>query len=139
MRAVLYGPPNWLVEKFSSEDRRMFGFWTIVLATVGAMFFGREVLYVTVLSILRRVLLLGLKGRRRGTGSRDRGRQGRLPNRVLPVRQPHRGKRWRTVCRCSSTDDHTTGEARSWHKSVCGSPLAVPLRGEAGTSAAAHR
>jgi hypothetical protein len=52
MRAVLYGPPNWLVEKFSSEDRRMFGFWTIVLATVGAMFFGREVLYVTVLSIL---------------------------------------------------------------------------------------
>lgn len=52
IRRVLYGPPNWLVEKFSSEDRRMFGFWTIVLSTVGAIFFGREVLYVTVLSIV---------------------------------------------------------------------------------------
>jgi hypothetical protein len=29
-----------------------FGFWTIVLATIGAVFFGRAVLYVTVLSII---------------------------------------------------------------------------------------
>lgn len=52
MRQLFYGPPNWLVGKFSAEDRRMFGFWTIVLATVGAVFFGRAVLYVTVLSII---------------------------------------------------------------------------------------
>jgi hypothetical protein len=51
-RRLLYGPPNWLVDRFSSEDRRMFGFWTIVLAAAGAFFFGREVLYVTVLSIV---------------------------------------------------------------------------------------
>jgi hypothetical protein len=30
----------------------MFGFWTIVLSIVGAIFFGREVLYVTILSIV---------------------------------------------------------------------------------------
>lgn len=48
----MYGPPNWLVTKFSSEDRRAFGFWTVVLATLGAVFFGRAVLYVTVLSVL---------------------------------------------------------------------------------------
>ena len=52
MRRVIYGPPNWLVDKFTVEDRRMFGFWTIVLATVGAVFWGREVLYVTILSII---------------------------------------------------------------------------------------
>lgn len=52
MKRVLYGPPNWLVEKFSTEDRRMFGFWTIILAALGAVFFGREVLYVTILSIV---------------------------------------------------------------------------------------
>jgi hypothetical protein len=47
-----YGPPDWLVGKFDSRDRRAFGFWTIIAATVGAVFFGREVLYVTVLSIV---------------------------------------------------------------------------------------
>ncbi len=52
IRRFFYGPPNWLVEKFSSEDRRMAGFWTIVLSVVGAIFFGRQVLYVTVLSIV---------------------------------------------------------------------------------------
>jgi len=52
IRRILYGPPNWLVNKFESEDRRMFGFWTIVLAIVGAIFFGRQVLYVTILSIV---------------------------------------------------------------------------------------
>lgn len=52
MRRVFYGPPNWLVTKFSSEDRRAFGFWTLVLAGIGAIFWGRQVLYVTVLSVL---------------------------------------------------------------------------------------
>lgn len=52
MRRIFYGPPNWLVGKFSAEDRRMFGFWTIICSIVGAIFFGREVLYVTILSIV---------------------------------------------------------------------------------------
>lgn len=52
LRHLLYSPPNWLVQKFDSEDRRMFGFWTIILAAIGAVFFGREVLYVTILSII---------------------------------------------------------------------------------------
>lgn len=30
----------------------MFGFWTIVASIIGALFFGRAVLYVTVLSIV---------------------------------------------------------------------------------------
>jgi hypothetical protein len=49
---VLYGPPNYLIRRFDAEDRRMFGFWTIVFSIVGAFFFGRAVLYVTVLSIV---------------------------------------------------------------------------------------
>ena len=52
MRRLIYGPPNWLVTKLSAEDRRMFGFWTIIFSIVGAFFFGRAVLYVTVLSIV---------------------------------------------------------------------------------------
>lgn len=52
MRRVFYGPPNWLVDKFDSEDRRMFGFWTIIFAAIGAVFFGNKVLYVTILSII---------------------------------------------------------------------------------------
>lgn len=52
LRRVLYGPPDWLVRRFSSRDRRAFGFWTLLLAAVGALFFGRAVLYVTVLSVL---------------------------------------------------------------------------------------
>ena len=52
MRRLFYGPPNWIVNKLDSEDRRMIGFWTIVLSIIGAIFFGRQVLYVTVLSIV---------------------------------------------------------------------------------------
>jgi len=52
MRRILYGPPNWLVTKFSAEDRRMFGFWVIVFAAIGAFFFGSQVLYVTILSVV---------------------------------------------------------------------------------------
>ena len=52
IRRAIYGPSNWLAFKFTSEDRRAFGFWTIILAAVGAIFWGRQVLYVTVLSIV---------------------------------------------------------------------------------------
>ena len=49
---AIYGPPDWLVDRFSSRDRRAFGFWTLVGSAVGAFFFGSEVLYVTILSII---------------------------------------------------------------------------------------
>jgi hypothetical protein len=52
MRRIIYGPPNWLVTKMSAEDRRMFGFWTIIFSVIGAFFWGHQVLYVTVLSIV---------------------------------------------------------------------------------------
>jgi hypothetical protein len=52
MRRAFYGPPNWLVTKFSAEDRRMFGFWCVVAAATGAFFFGDKVLYVTILSVV---------------------------------------------------------------------------------------
>jgi hypothetical protein len=52
IRRAIYGPPDWLVRKFSSRDRRAFGFWTLIASAVGAVFFGRQVLYVTVLSVL---------------------------------------------------------------------------------------
>lgn len=52
VRRVVFGPPNWLVDKFSVEDRRAFGFWTLILAAVGSVFWGRAVLWVTVLSVL---------------------------------------------------------------------------------------
>lgn len=52
MSRVVYGPPDWLVDKFSSRDRRAFGFWTLAAAGVGAFFWGGDVLYVTVLSVL---------------------------------------------------------------------------------------
>jgi hypothetical protein len=40
------------VTKLSAEDRRAIGFWTIILAVLGAFIWGRAVLYVTVLSIV---------------------------------------------------------------------------------------
>jgi hypothetical protein len=49
---AFYGPPDWLVGRFGARARRAFGFWTIVFACLGAFFWGSEVLYVTVLSIL---------------------------------------------------------------------------------------
>ena len=52
IRRVIYGPPDWLVTKFSSRDRRAFGFWTLIMSAVGAVFFGRQVLYVSILSVL---------------------------------------------------------------------------------------
>lgn len=51
-RKLFYSPPNWLVTKFSSEDRRAFGFWTVVGAAVGSIFWGKEVLWVTILSVV---------------------------------------------------------------------------------------
>lgn len=52
MKKLFYGPPDYLIQKFSAEDRRAFGFWTVIFAAVGALFFGNEVLYVTILSVV---------------------------------------------------------------------------------------
>lgn len=56
MKAVLkriwYGPPEWIVAHFPTKDRRAFGFWIVIFAVIGAFFFGSEVLYVTVLSVV---------------------------------------------------------------------------------------
>lgn len=49
---MLYGPPDWLVHKFSSRDRRAFGFWTVIVAGTLAPFLGNFVWYVTVLSVI---------------------------------------------------------------------------------------
>lgn len=49
---LFYGPPNWLVNKFSSEDRRAFGFWTVLCSGAGAIVFGGKVWYVTILSVI---------------------------------------------------------------------------------------
>ena len=49
---VFFGPPDWLVEKFNTRDRRAFGFWTLILAIIGSFFFGRAVLWVTILSVI---------------------------------------------------------------------------------------
>ena len=49
---IFYGPPDWLVDKFTAQDRRAFGFWTVILSAIGAVFWGRTVLYVTILSVI---------------------------------------------------------------------------------------
>jgi hypothetical protein len=47
-----YGPPDWLVTKFTRRDRAAFGFWVVVVAAALTPVFGRDVLYVTVLSVV---------------------------------------------------------------------------------------
>lgn len=49
---AFYGPPEWLVTKFSAKDRRAFGFWNIVVAAALAPFLGNKVWYVTILSVI---------------------------------------------------------------------------------------
>ena len=52
MKTIWYGPPEWIVNRFPSRDRRAFGFWTFALAVAGSPFFGRTVLWVTILSVV---------------------------------------------------------------------------------------
>jgi hypothetical protein len=51
-KKIFYGPSNWLVKKFSAEQRRAFGFWVIIFATIGTIFFGTSVLWVAILSVI---------------------------------------------------------------------------------------
>jgi hypothetical protein len=52
LRRVYYGPSDWLVDRTTARDRRAFGFWTLAFAIVGSFFFGRAVLFVTILSVV---------------------------------------------------------------------------------------
>jgi hypothetical protein len=52
VKRIYYGPADWLVEKTSARGRRAFGFWSFALAVGLTPFFGRAVLYVTLLSLL---------------------------------------------------------------------------------------
>ena len=52
MRRLLYGPPNWIVEKLSSEDRRMVAFWIFVIALVLYPFLGAMVFYVSAIGLV---------------------------------------------------------------------------------------
>lgn len=52
MSRLWYGPSDWLVDHTNARGRRAFGFWSLILAIVGSVFFGRTVLWVTILSLL---------------------------------------------------------------------------------------
>lgn len=52
IRKFFYGPPNWLVTKFTAEDRRMFGFWCILISIVTFPSFGQYTRYIAILSIV---------------------------------------------------------------------------------------
>jgi hypothetical protein len=49
---ALYGPPNFFVTKFSAEDRRMFGFWMLVISIVLYPWLGGNVRYIGALSVV---------------------------------------------------------------------------------------
>jgi hypothetical protein len=49
---LFFGPSDWLVDHTTSRQRRAFGFWTFAISALLTPFFGREVLYVTLISIV---------------------------------------------------------------------------------------
>lgn len=49
---VIYGPPDFFATRFSSRDRRAFGFWVVVFAIATFPFFGGRVFYVAILSVV---------------------------------------------------------------------------------------
>jgi hypothetical protein len=49
---IYFGPPDWLVTKFDSRQRRAFGFWNVVTAGSLATFLGNKIWYVTILSVV---------------------------------------------------------------------------------------
>ena len=52
MKRIYFFPRDFLVNHTSARGRGAFGAWTVILSAIGALFFGSEVLYVTVLSIV---------------------------------------------------------------------------------------
>jgi hypothetical protein len=49
---IFYGPGDWIAGATTARQRRAFGFWNVAFAVLFAIPFGREVLYVTILSIV---------------------------------------------------------------------------------------
>lgn len=49
---LYYGPADWLVAHTTARGRRAFGFWTLAIAVILTPFFGRAVLFVTLLSLV---------------------------------------------------------------------------------------
>jgi len=49
---IYYAPWDWFVEKTNARGRRAFGGWTLLAAVIGAIFFGDQVIYVTILSLI---------------------------------------------------------------------------------------
>jgi len=52
VKQLWYGPPDWVVNKFDSHDRRAFGFWTFVVALLLTPVIGSTVIGVYALSVL---------------------------------------------------------------------------------------
>jgi hypothetical protein len=49
---LFYGPGDWIASSTTARQRRAFGFWNVAFAILFAIPFGRQVLYVTILSIV---------------------------------------------------------------------------------------
>ncbi len=47
-----YVPGDWIADKTTARGRRAFGFWTLLFAVIGSVFFGSSVLWVTILSLI---------------------------------------------------------------------------------------
>jgi hypothetical protein len=45
-------PSDWLITKTDARARRAIGFWTIICSAIGAIFWGRTLLFLTIISIL---------------------------------------------------------------------------------------
>jgi hypothetical protein len=52
MKRLYFFPRDFLVNNTTARARGAFGAWTVIGSAIGALFFGSEVLYVTVLSIV---------------------------------------------------------------------------------------
>lgn len=52
LSAVWFGPPEWIIDHFPARHRRAFGFWVVVFAITGTLFFGSIVLWVSWLSVI---------------------------------------------------------------------------------------
>lgn len=49
---IYHAPADWIVSHTSARDRRAFGFWTVLFSTIGTLFFGHIVLWVSILSVV---------------------------------------------------------------------------------------
>lgn len=52
IKKVFYGPPEWIVAKFSQRTRLALAFWIFITAAILSPILGNFVWYVTILSVL---------------------------------------------------------------------------------------